>query len=190
MIDSSKMMKFLISILAILFSITTHCFASNVNVNGPTNNAVAVAVAFGYPTTTTTTTTKKKVSLLPLVTSVSILVSTTLLSPNEVLAAAVASEGFTYEKGQTLFTQNCASCHLNGQNIMNPKRDLQKDTLLRYFGGESSLEVDANAIIPWIEKSGQHKRLFFPNVPGGKLTSEDYKDVISYIVDQANNEKW
>ena len=117
-------------------------------------------------------------------TSVAIIASTISLSPNVALA-----DDNLYERGQTLFTQNCASCHLNGQNVMNPKRDLQKQTLLKYFGGAGDvLEVDP--IVSWIEKSGQHKRLFFPNVPGGRLSSEDYTSVISYVVDQASNDKW
>ena len=75
---------------------------------------------------------------------------------------------------------------------MNPKRNLKKETLLKFFGSTASKpdDLDGEQILSWIEKSGQHKRLVFPNVPGGKLTHENYEDAVSFIVDQAGNEKW
>ncbi len=120
-----------------------------------------------------------------IVTSTAIVTLSTFFLPNDAFA-----EGSTFGEGQALFTQNCASCHLNGQNVMKPQRDLQKQTLLKFFGATESDVVEVDPILSWIEKSGQHKRLFFPNVPGGKLTDEDYGKVINYIVDQANNDKW
>jgi hypothetical protein len=121
--------------------------------------------------------------VIPLaITSAAAAVSTTLVP-----TASAAS----IESGQVLFTQNCASCHLNGENIMNPKRNLKKETLLKYFGSaDGSSIVETEPIVNWIGKSGQHKRLFFPNVPGGRLSTENYEDAISFIVDQANNDKW
>ena len=74
----------------------------------------------------------------------------------------VASATTNTERGKVLFTQNCASCHLNGENVMNPKKDLKKETLLKYIGSASSAPdvLDEGQIVSWIEKSGQHKRLF------------------------------
>lgn len=121
----------------------------------------------------------------------------TKLTQTLVLSFVVTSALMTYpstasaasiESGEILFSQNCASCHRNGENVMNPNRDLKKETLLKYFNVDDSINKDQ--MIGWIEKSGQHKRLFFPNVPGGKLLHEDYENAISFIVDQANNKHW
>lgn len=170
------MKKVIIFILAACF---TYCHGSKV---GESKHSIA----FGFLDNTKSRPSIEQ-KILPFAISLAIISSTLLLS-NEAFAEGTAK----YERGQTLFTQNCASCHLNGQNVMNPKRDLQKQTLLKYFGGTGANGdvLEADVIVPWIEKSGQHKRLFFPNVDGGKLSSLDYTDVISYIVDQANNEKW
>ena len=75
---------------------------------------------------------------------------------------------------------------------MNPKRDLKKETLLKYIGSASGTTdvLDGDQVVSWIEKSGQHKRLFFPNVPGGRLSHENYEDAISFVIDQASNDKW
>jgi cytochrome c6 len=120
----------------------------------------------------------------PFMTSIAItlaVVSTTF--PTAASAASI-------EAGQVLFDQNCASCHRGGENIMKPNKNLKKETLLKNFGGGANDALNTEEIVTWIGKSGQHKRLVFPNVPGGKLSSENYEDVISFIVDQASNEKW
>jgi cytochrome c6 len=110
-------------------------------------------------------------------------VAITTILPSSAFAVSI-------ENGQILFNQNCASCHRDGANVMNPKRDMKKETLLKYFGSNGSDTLDPNQIVDWVEKSGQHKRLIFPQVSGGKLSNEDYQSVISYIVDQASNDKW
>ena len=126
-------------------------------------------------------TTQNVIKLATQVTLTLAISSTVTIFPKVATAASI-------EKGEVLFTQNCASCHRNGENVMNAKRDLKKETLLSYFGLSGSLDEDQ--IVGWIEKSGQHKRLFFPDVPDGKLSREDYASVISFIVDQAKNDKW
>lgn len=138
-----------------------------------------LSIAFSFPTNRIpdiASNTVKNVVVSIAITSV------TLYDPRIVSAASI-------ERGEELFQQNCASCHRNGENVMNPQRDLKRETLLKYFGGDGKI-VSIDQTLAWIEKSGQHKRLFFPNVPGGKLSSEDYENSISFIVDQANNDKW
>lgn len=122
------------------------------------------------------------------VTKLATQVTLTLAVSSAVTIFPKVATAASIENGEVLFTQNCASCHRNGENVMNPKRDLKKETLLNYFGLNGSLDEDQ--IVGWIEKSGQHKRLFFPNISGGKLSREDYASVISFIVDQAKNDKW
>ncbi len=116
--------------------------------------------------------------------------TTTAVLPST--ASAATSNTAAIENGKVLFTQNCASCHLNGENVMNPKRDLKKETLLKFFGSAAGTTdvLDGQQIVSWIEKSGQHRRMFFPNVPNGRMTNENYEDAISFIVDQALNDKW
>lgn len=119
----------------------------------------------------------------PIVISLAITSAAAAISPSTAFAASI-------ESGEVLFSQNCASCHRNGENVMNPKRDLKKETLLKYFGSSGNDVLKTEEIVDWIGKSGQHKRMFFPNVPGGKMTNEDYENAISFIVDQASNDKW
>lgn len=138
-----------------------------------------LSIAFSFPTNRIPDIAKNTVKNA--VVSIAI-TSVTLYDPRIVSAASI-------ERGEELFQQNCASCHRNGENVMNPQRDLKRETLLKYFGGDGKI-VSIDQTLAWIEKSGQHKRLFFPNVPGGKLSSEDYENSISFIVDQANNDKW
>ena len=167
----------MLKVFVIAFAIYSIHYSSAKSYDGYKNH-----LAFTFPESKPPSIHKK---ILPIATSsAAIIVCTISTSPNVALADEIP-----YDRGQILFTQNCASCHVNGQNVMNPKRDLQKQTLLKYFSGTGdALEVDP--IVSWIQKSGQHKRLFFPNVPGGKLDSEDYTSVISYILDQASNDKW
>jgi len=98
--------------------------------------------------------------------------------------AYAASIGGNLEQGQELFTNNCASCHAGGMNVMKEKKTLRKDALEKFVG------LDEEKVKAFVQESGQHKRLIFPKVPGGKFTDDAYADVVTYIVDQATGDKW
>jgi mono/diheme cytochrome c family protein len=40
-----------------------------------------------------------------------------------------AKDASTEQSGESLFVKNCASCHPNGGNILNPKKSLYKKDL-------------------------------------------------------------
>lgn len=112
----------------------------------------------------------------------SLLFGTMMMNPTA--AANADSIGGNLERGQELFTNNCASCHMGGMNVIKEKKTLRKDALEKFIG------LDEEKVKTFVQESGQHKRLIFPKVPGGRLTDEDYTDVVTYIVDQASGDKW
>jgi cytochrome c6 len=80
--------------------------------------------------------------------------------------------------GATLFTANCASCHAGGQNVASEKKTLQKGALEKYQS------LDQAQLQKYVQNSMPHK--FMPL----KFSDQDYKDVTSYVLDQALGDKW
>ena len=99
-------------------------------------------------------------------------------------SSATGGEG-NIEHGETLFANNCASCHRGGQNFMKPSKTLQESDLLKNLG-----DSDSATVASFFKGSMQHKMLSFPNVPGGKLTESDVDDVAIYVSSQAVQNKW
>ena len=113
--------------------------------------------------------------------------ATTLLvmaASNVVLLPAPAIAG-DVGRGEQLFINNCAGCHIGGSNLVNEKKTLKKEALLEYGVG-----IDPASIKGFLTNSLQHKKLVFFRVEGGKLTGDQWEDVATYISDQANGEKW
>ena len=44
-----------------------------------------------------------------------------------VITSAFLGKAFSEESGEALFKQHCAVCHVNGGNIVNPKKTLHKE---------------------------------------------------------------
>jgi cytochrome c6 len=101
-----------------------------------------------------------------------------MISPGTALAADTA-------RGATIFNGNCASCHVGGGNVINEQRTLQKLALDKFVGG-----TDQDTLVKFVKTSMRHNNLIFFNLPGGKLTEQDYVDVTTYIADQATGDKW
>lgn len=91
-------------------------------------------------------------------------------------------------RGGEIFTGNCAGCHAGGMNFVKENKNLKRAALEKFV----SPSMDKDEIQQWVQNSGQHKKLVFFKAPSGngKLTDNDYSDVISYVVDQAVGEKW
>mmetsp|Transcript_951 Transcript_951/g.1323 ORF Transcript_951/g.1323 Transcript_951/m.1323 type:complete len:176 (+) Transcript_951:49-576(+) len=98
--------------------------------------------------------------------------------PNAIAAGDVA-------KGETLFKENCAACHVGGMNVIKEKRTLKKDALEKFVGGANEENVKK-----FVTGSMRHQTMVFPRIPGGHPTDENFDDVVSYIVDQATGDKW
>lgn len=94
-----------------------------------------------------------------------ILVSISLISP---AWAADATHG------KQLFAANCASCHLNGKNVVVSTKTLEKDALEKY--GMYSLD----AIVTQVTKGKNAMPAFL-----GRLSDTDIEDVATYVLAQA-----
>lgn len=94
------------------------------------------------------------------------------------VAPALASDA-DLKNGGALFTANCASCHAGGQNIMAEKKTLHKDALEKYQS------LDQAQLQKFVQTGMPHRFMPF------KFSSDqDYKDVTSYVLDQALGDKW
>ena len=85
--------------------------------------------------------------------------------------------------GSQIFTQSCSMCHNHGTNVIAKNRDLRKEAMETYLG---------NFDIPSIQKF-----IVDDNVHRGALalssrswTDEDYKNVATFVYDQAIHSKW
>ena len=88
-------------------------------------------------------------------------------------------------KGEVLFKNNCASCHIDGTNLVNVQRTLKRDALEKFGIG-----LDQPSIKNFVTNNMRHKNLVFFRVEGGKLNDEQWEDVTTYISDQAKGDKW
>lgn len=84
-----------------------------------------------------------------------------------VLAADLAS-------GAKVFGANCASCHVNGRNMVNPAKTLQKTDLEKYE--MASIEAIQNQV-----QNGKNAMPAFK----GRLNDAQIEDVAAYVLNQA-----
>jgi cytochrome c6 len=84
------------------------------------------------------------------------------------------------DNGAQLFQANCASCHGGGNNIMSAKKTLKKDALEKY------VSLDQTKLQAFVETQMPHTLLPFKKT----FSNQDYADVVSFVRDQAVNEKW
>jgi cytochrome c6 len=93
------------------------------------------------------------------------------------VAPALAADA-DLNHGAALFTANCASCHAGGQNVMTEKKTLHKAALEQYQS------LDQAQLQKFVQTGMPHK--FMPL----QFSDQDYKDVTSYVLDQALGDKW
>jgi cytochrome c6 len=94
-------------------------------------------------------------------------------------AAPALAANADLNHGATLFTNNCAGCHLGGLNYVKEKKTLQKDALEKYQS------LDQAQLQKFVQTGLPHKVFAF------KFSEDqDYKDVTSYVLDQALGDKW
>jgi len=77
------------------------------------------------------------------------------------------------EIGETLFNQNCQVCHMNGQNIIIPEKNLKKRTL------EANGMDTVEAIIYQVTNGKNGMPAF-----GGRLTEKEIEKISSYILSE------
>lgn len=74
----------------------------------------------------------------------------------------------------TIFTNNCAGCHINGGNIVRRGKNL-KSKALKKFG------MDSTDAIASLIKNGQYAMPAYK----GRLTEQQILDVSAYVLEQA-----
>jgi cytochrome c6 len=74
----------------------------------------------------------------------------------------------------TLFTNNCAGCHINGGNIVRRGKNLKSKALKKY--GMDSVDAIAQLV-----KNGQYAMPAYK----GRLTEQQIVDVSAYVLEQA-----
>lgn len=85
-------------------------------------------------------------------------------------------------KGEALFQQTCSSCHPGGTNVISKERNLQKEALEQFIGLK-----DEESIANFVKNSNVHRgALAFTD----KLSDEDFKDIASFVYNQAIEDKW
>ena len=75
------------------------------------------------------------------------------------------------EKGEKLFFRNCMTCHVNGNNIIIPEKNLQKETL--DILGINNINSLTYQII-----NGKNGMPGF----GGRLKQQEIEDIVFYIL--------
>lgn len=80
--------------------------------------------------------------------------------------------------GAKIFSNSCASCHINGNNVLISSKTLKKDALLQYLKG---YEEDPDATIINQVTNGKNAMPAFKN----RLKPEEIKRVANYVVQQA-----
>jgi cytochrome c6 len=77
-------------------------------------------------------------------------------------------------RGEQIFYANCTACHLGGNNIIIPEKNLKKDAL------EANGMNNINAITYQVMNGKNGMPAF-----GGRLTEEEIKIVSSYVIKQS-----
>jgi phosphoribulokinase len=83
--------------------------------------------------------------------------------------------------GEKVFEANCAACHLGGANYIYDEFSLQKEALDKYLKGGRT----ETAVITQVTNGRNAMPAF-----GARLSEEQIKDVASYVIDMANEDKW
>jgi cytochrome c6 len=80
------------------------------------------------------------------------------------------------ENGEKVFTSNCSVCHLGGNNIIIPEKNLKKGAL--EANGMNTVSAISYQVI-----NGKNGMPAF----GGRLTETDIEDVATYILQKSEN---
>jgi cytochrome c6 len=82
--------------------------------------------------------------------------------------------GITFESGKDLFTKNCIVCHLGGNNIIIPEKNLKKESLDE--NGMNNLNAISYQIL-----NGKNGMPAF----SGRLTEPEIESIAKYVLEQS-----
>ena len=97
------------------------------------------------------------------------------------LLAPTVSHAGDIGNGAQIFAGNCAACHAGGNNVIQTEKTLKKEALDAYLEGGRK-----EASVVYQVTNGKNAMPAF----GGRLSDEEIADVASYVIDQANGDKW
>uniref|UniRef100_A0A0G4FGQ2 Cytochrome c-553 n=1 Tax=Chromera velia CCMP2878 TaxID=1169474 RepID=A0A0G4FGQ2_9ALVE len=95
------------------------------------------------------------------------------------LAPASAFAEGDPELGELVFSGNCAACHAGGNNVVKTEKTLKKAALDE--NGMNSFDK-----VVYQVTNGKNAMPAF----GGRLSEDDIQNVASFVLDQANGNKW
>nr|QCI06429.1 cytochrome c553 [Dictyurus purpurascens] len=94
--------------------------------------------------------------------------------------SSTLAEEIDLDAGEEIFTQNCAACHANGENLVNPVKTLKIDVLHEF-------QMDSiDAIKRQVTNGNKNGMPAF----GGRLSDEDIQNVANYVLNQAQKDLW
>mmetsp|Transcript_22024 Transcript_22024/g.28526 ORF Transcript_22024/g.28526 Transcript_22024/m.28526 type:complete len:144 (-) Transcript_22024:734-1165(-) len=97
------------------------------------------------------------------------------------LVTPVIASAADLDNGATIFAGNCAACHAGGNNVIQTEKTLKKEALDEYLSGGRKVES-----VVYQVTNGKNAMPAF----GGRLSDDEIADVASYVIDQANGDKW
>jgi cytochrome c6 len=80
----------------------------------------------------------------------------------------------SFEKGESIFLNNCAVCHSGGNNIIIPEKNLKKETL-------EANGMNTKSAIEYQVLNGKNGMPAF----GGRLKESEIEAVAIYVLDQS-----
>nr|YP_010951444.1 Cytochrome c6 [Laurencia catarinensis]WMP12383.1 Cytochrome c6 [Laurencia catarinensis] len=83
------------------------------------------------------------------------------------------------EAGEKVFTSNCASCHIGGNNVIVPDKTLKIGDL------EKNSKDSVDAIITQVTNGNGNMPAF-----GDKLDENEIQSVANYVLNQAKTNSW
>jgi cytochrome c6 len=85
------------------------------------------------------------------------------------------SYGIDLEKGQEIFTKNCIVCHIGGNNLIIPEKNLKKDALEE--NGMNTITAISYQVL-----NGKNGMPAF----GGRLSEKEIEEVAKYILETSS----
>nr|YP_010619581.1 cytochrome c553 [Tayloriella tenebrosa]WAX03594.1 cytochrome c553 [Tayloriella tenebrosa] len=83
------------------------------------------------------------------------------------------------DAGEQVFSQNCAACHVGGNNSVNPPKTLKLEALSQY--SKDSIEA-----IKYQVENGAGSMPAFAD----RLSDEEISNVANFVLNKAKNNNW
>jgi cytochrome c6 len=95
----------------------------------------------------------------------------------EINLQEVKASSFSFEKGETIFLNNCSVCHNGGNNIIIPEKNLKKETL-------EANGMNTKSAIAYQVLNGKNGMPAF----GGRLKESEIEAVAIYVLEESSKD--